>query len=91
MISPSDVSSLINDRGELYGNAHEITGKILQPVASELVELLSKWPALWIPWIMILNKLVRLLFSPTHLDSWMDIQGYAELAMHSLRKENRNG
>lgn len=35
----------------------------------------------------IINKIIRLAVTPNHIDSWVDIQGYANLTEQVLRKE----
>lgn len=39
---------------------------------------------------MIVVKLVRLMSSPTHIDSWRDIEGYAKLVRDRLERDERN-
>ena len=38
----------------------------------------------------IVNKLSRLAVSPTHVDSWRDIAGYASLIADTLEREEQN-
>lgn len=35
----------------------------------------------------IVNKISRLAVSPTHEDSWLDIQGYSKRALEAIREE----
>lgn len=42
------------------------------------------------PWYMILTKLMRLLKSPGHMDSWRDIIGYAQLVLDDLKEAERS-
>lgn len=77
---------LIEERGNEYGNAWRTTGKLMQRVKDDLHELLRLFPDAYVPWMMILNKLVRILNSPWHQDSWEDIAGYATLVADHIRK-----
>ncbi len=36
----------------------------------------------------VVNKLVRIAVTPTHIDSWHDIQGYSKLIENYLRRTN---
>lgn len=58
----------------------------MQPVMHLLNRLIAKYPELYMPWVMILNKLIRILAVPDRADSWYDIIGYATLVYESLNK-----
>lgn len=95
---PSNTEQLLDERQADYGNSHEVTGCLLRDIQPQLAHLLSHYPVLWFPWLMIFNKLIRALTSPTKIDHWADIQGYAELALRSItelraeaRGENNDG
>jgi hypothetical protein len=46
----------------------------------------SKAPELLVAWMMILNKLMRLLFTPYSEDNWKDIAGYAQLVLRFMEE-----
>jgi len=41
-------------------------------------------------WMMILNKLIRALYTPNDPDHWKDIAGYATLVMNDIVKEEHH-
>lgn len=57
-----------------YGDAISRTNHVLEEV--NIIPLQKS--GLFFQWIMILNKLMRLIHNPRHLDSWLDIASYAE-------------
>ncbi len=79
-------TEVIEERDEAYGRAWVKTGQIL----SFLLRNPSAQPALfsthWVfSWIMILNKLSRILSSPDNPDHWLDIAGYATLVYEEVK------
>ena len=77
----SQARKLIEERDHPYGNSWLITGVVIDTVIDLFTDFQQKAPELLIPWMMILNKLVRLLFSPYSEDNWRDIAGYVELVL----------
>jgi len=92
MKSPDDKKSLLDqfdfaccsvtlDRREVYGNPQDTYRRIAAMRAIvdecpdvELREILG----------MIVTKVVRLIQTPTHLDSWIDIAGYSRCGVMLL-------
>ena len=83
-MSNTPISKLLAERNGQYKDAWKLTGLAAQPLADQIFRLLITYPELWYNWIIILNKLIRILGSPEHLDSWKDIIGYATLAADYL-------
>ena len=81
------MDKLLETRGRDYGDAWKLTGLVIQPVAEEVVDLAVKTPEVWLPWVQILNKLVRILVTPKNADHWRDIVGYATLVLESLTEK----
>jgi len=54
---------------------------MIQPVMKEFIDFCQKAPKLIYAWVIILNKLARILADPFHRDSWVDIVGYASLVV----------
>lgn len=79
------VSEVIDERGRQYGQAWAMSGLALVPMKDQIAYLLSAYPRYFFCWIMIHNKLLRLLKDPAHLDSWVDIAGYAQLVIYDLQ------
>lgn len=80
----TSAEKLVVERDSIYHEAHQLTGIVLNPIADNVMELLLQHPRLFTDWFMCVNKLMRLLQNPTHVDSWLDIQGYAQLAIDQL-------
>jgi hypothetical protein len=74
-----EVQQVLNDRGRVYGETWKVTGEALKFIGPHLNRLFES--GLAYPWFMIFAKLMRLLASPDHLDSWRDIVGYATLVV----------
>lgn len=86
-----DIRELIQKREKTHGKAWAQTGQLLAPLGTELAFLLTKAPELFFPWIMITNKLLRILRNPAVVDHWQDIQGYAMLATGHLEQKGLEG
>lgn len=67
------------EREREYGDAWLYTGKVLTLFPDRLISRLLRKKLLF-PWLMILNKTIRILWSPGKIDHWKDIEGYARLA-----------
>ena len=80
------MSDLLERRNIKYGEAWKLTGRMVKPVVDYLPPLIVNVPSMFIPWVMILNKLVRILTTPRYVDHWRDIAGYATLVVESLTK-----
>jgi len=73
------VKEVVEGRNKEYADAWARTGVLIAPIASEVNKLLVEYPQMYFSWMMILNKLLRVLGSPTNPDHWLDIEGYALL------------
>jgi len=82
-----DVKKLVEERNAEYADAWRTTGEFLQQFWEPLLNLHKAFPALWFPLVMVFNKAIRLLGNPAKVDGWRDIQGYAQLAIDYLKKE----
>jgi len=86
-----EVRELVDKRDMEYATSWKHTGKLMQLVLGYTHKLLYHNPEMYFPWVMILNKLLRILGSPTNRDHWLDIAGYAQLVLDSLPKGEQNG
>lgn len=86
----SDIHELLSERNQQYAEAWRKTGLMAQLVESELTGMLLKFPEAWYNWVIILNKLVRILGDPYKIDSWRDIAGYATLVVDYIEKRMEN-
>ena len=78
-------SSLLTARSSEYGQSWLLSGVIVKAMREfgvDFTALDESWFD-W-PWRAILNKLTRIVKTPTHLDSWKDIEGYARLVREYL-------
>jgi len=82
-----DANKLVKERNEQYGAAWKKTGNMMWCVADQVNEFLISAPDLYYNWVIILNKLGRLLADPWNIDSWKDIAGYATLVVNHLEAE----
>lgn len=89
----SKVNETLVKRGEVYGNfsngitlESEIMSNIAGRYFVEHNEEMPEW--YYIAISKIVMKLSRLSVSPTHIDSWHDIAGYALLVETHLKEEN---
>jgi hypothetical protein len=83
---------ILEQRGEVYGDFYEgvsLEALILNSMTDRYEEHhgLSMDPVHVIYLSKIVMKLSRLAVSPTHIDSWTDIAGYARLVELQLIKE----
>jgi hypothetical protein len=76
---------LLRERGEVYGEAWLLTGEVVRYLGHDRLLKLVNSGHLY-NWVTILCKLVRLLHSPNHLDSWEDVAGYARLSADHVKK-----
>lgn len=82
-MSPTQITQ---ERNAEYQDAWKYTGEVCSHthIGQGLDNLLVNYSFAWYPWIIILNKLIRILGSPTKLDHWDDIIGYATLVRDYL-------
>lgn len=84
---PSGVIELLKDRENEYKGAWRLTGKLLGFLFPYMGKLFEEANEFSYSWVIVLNKLIRILGSPRHLDSWKDIEGYAHLVVEELEGE----
>lgn len=77
-----DVSKTLVERGAAYGDAWWLTGFVVAELQTHTKPIMLS--CYMLNWITILCKLMRLLKTPNHLDSWVDIAGYAQLVVTHL-------
>lgn len=78
-----DPQELIEERQATHGETWILMSRVLDVLLPHVANMISSSPYSW-AWMMIMSKLIRALFSPTHLDHWRDIQGYAQLVINNL-------
>lgn len=83
---PNSVTTVLEDRGKEYGEAWLVAGNVIKYVGnvSSLTKLMST--PFFHNWVIILSKMIRILQSPTKIDHWKDIAGYATLVMQYLEQ-----
>lgn len=75
-----EIEKLIEQRGKEYGDPKAAFDFVAKSFAAyqankRTTETLAQDHAVY----MILTKLSRIAYTPDHLDSWRDIQGYAKI------------
>ena len=78
------LEQIMEERNKQYADAWSKTGEILEEMPAGGSSLLLDYPQAYFPWIMILNKWIRILTSPKNSDHWLDIAGYAMLVHKDL-------
>jgi hypothetical protein len=78
---------LIEVRQTTHGNAWKATNQVLQYLAVWYREEMQglQFSGYYLNWIMVLNKLMRLLFRPHYVEHWEDIEGWAHLVVRDLQ------
>lgn len=79
----SAATNVTKERGEVYGHPYDDFGR-----AAALKAVVAECPDERIRHVleMICTKMARLIHSPDHLDSWIDVAGYARTAVMVLDK-----
>lgn len=82
------VLDVVEEREKVYGQAWKTTGEILAFLLRKHVPPPKLFSTHYVfNWIMILNKLSRILASPHNPDHWLDIAGYATLIYEEVTDE----
>jgi hypothetical protein len=81
--------SIVDERAEAYGDTWAKMGVTMMPIFADFIKFAMRVPKYMYPWLMIWNKCIRILFSPTKIDHWVDIQGYAELVIRDLKEKTK--
>lgn len=83
-----ELEKILADRKSKYGRFRthaEITQHIKQVIPGDMDQMFAE--AL----DMIAHKMGRIINGdPTHVDSWVDIAGYAQLVVNELKNEPKN-
>ena len=82
-----EVTRTLDERGEVYGEAWLTCGKVTKLLASLGLMTKIEHSMYFHNWIIILSKMIRLLATPNHQDSWHDIAGYATLVDNHITTE----
>jgi len=85
----SEIEEILEERGEEYGQFSEIA-RTAQTLKSVMLEdnphnLGDMTDVMREALDLICSKLARIRNNPNHLDSWVDIGGYAQLVVKSIR------
>jgi len=88
----NEVEKTLEQRGNIYGDYHsgvELRAMIMDGLKKEYRKNHNNahMPKVYEGYLWDqVNKLIRLAVSPNHIDSWHDIQGYAQLVEKALIK-----
>lgn len=83
-----DPQQLIKQKQATHGDAWKLYGLVTKILLPQITKLTMMYPKYVFAWTMILNKLIRALYSPDLKDNWLDIQGYAQLVLNDLGEKN---
>lgn len=75
-----DTNELLEQRGSEYGETHFLVGVIIRVLGEPFIKFVREYPELIHDWVIMASKLVRIVHSPTKLDNYDDLIGYATLA-----------
>lgn len=84
-------TNLPTDRDPIYGETHYLAGLVIGVLREPFINLIMTHPELVHNWVLMLSKLIRALFSPTKVDHYDDIIGYALLTKRILEKGDNDG
>ena len=88
----NDHREVINERASVYGPTWHLTSKIVAMLCDlGVMDIILRDGVVFHNWFMTLGKLMRLLKTPRHIDSWVDIAGYAQLVIDYETKGEDNG
>lgn len=89
----SNGKEIVKERDDEYGNVSYWHGRLFEVIPRELREgiLQNGMHGFFFPWHLIFNKLLRALKTPMNRDHWIDIQGYAQLAINNLEEIENEG
>lgn len=89
MPTETNVKNVLEQRGNTYGEFKDVarTTQLLYSLMPD--EHLKRTHSMDMALYMIASKLARIANGdPTHIDSWVDIAGYAQLIVDELEKDN---
>lgn len=82
----SNIHSLLVRRSKEYGQAWLVAGQLIWYLRVKgLLQQLDETPYMH-NFVLILSKLARILKSPSNIDHWKDIAGYATLIVEHLEE-----
>ncbi len=82
MSNPNTIEALIKHRREEYGEAWILASEMARPLK---LDEITRVNFLYVV-MVILSKLARIAKSPTNIDHWKDIAGYATLVFQYLEE-----
>ena len=82
------ILALVTERSKVYGEAWLKTGFVLRVL--EFGKSAMATSDYVYAWMICINKLVRLMTTPNHLDSWEDLAGYATLVSEDIRSQQES-
>lgn len=89
MATETNVKNVLEQRGNTYGEFKDVarTTQLLMSLMPD--NHVNRTHSMDMALYMIASKLARIVNGdPTHIDSWVDIAGYAQLVVNELEKGN---
>lgn len=84
-------TAVVEQRAQVHGDSWLIHSEIIGMVVSRFhyAAIFTSFAAS--PWFGIFRKMMRVMHNPYHLDSWIDIIGYAKLVADKLMADGPQG
>lgn len=82
-----DPAEVVAERQRAYGHPSDNLGRTAALWDAYLSGLDRQLEAADVAAMMVLLKVARLAFTPVHVDSWVDIQGYARCGLEVTRHD----
>ena len=80
-----ETNKVLEIKGTMYGDSCEFTNNFLRGHMWRFKTIIDV--GFFFQWLMIFNKLIRALTSPSETDHWQDIIGYATLVLQAIEEE----
>ena len=80
----SNVREFTEERDKTHGDAWKVTGQVMTFIAGKAPVIYMLPSYMILPWMNILMKLMRILWSPKKRDNWFDIIGYVDLVLREM-------
>lgn len=85
-----EMNKMLEERGKVHGDAWKISGDLISYIDSNYNITPMIRSGYFFAWYMVLNKLIRALKTPDYRDNWVDIIGFAQLALNDIEEKERN-
>ena len=85
-----NVRDFTTSRDNTHGDAWKVTGQVMDFLAGKAPVIYMLPSYMILPWMNILMKVMRILWSPMKRDNWFDIMGYVDLVLREMDEGSRD-